>query len=70
MLQPGQEKAGGCLEAGDPNFFIRRGYVQVVANSRGTGKSGGTYDPLSPHESRTGYVRIVEAIMAAAKAKS
>ena len=24
-------------EAGDPNFFVRRGYVHVIVNARGTG---------------------------------
>jgi uncharacterized protein len=28
-------------EAGDPNFYVRRGYVQIVINVRGTGSSGG-----------------------------
>jgi predicted acyl esterase len=29
---PGEEKGRGWLESGDPNFFVRRGYVQVVGN--------------------------------------
>lgn len=33
-------------ESGDYNFFVRRGYVQVFANVRGTGKSGGLFDHL------------------------
>ena len=47
---PGEEKGRGWIEAGDPNFFVRRGYVQVVANVRGTGMSGGTYDFFGPKE--------------------
>ncbi len=35
MSQVNQEKGNGPLEAGDPNFFVRRGYVHVIANIRG-----------------------------------
>ena len=34
------------LEGGDYNFYVRRGYVQVFANVRGTGRSGGLFDHL------------------------
>jgi predicted acyl esterase len=34
------------LEGGDYNFYVRRGYAQVFANVRGTGKSGGLFDHL------------------------
>ena len=37
-----------ALEGGDYNFYVRRGYVQVFANVRGTGKSGGEFDHLAP----------------------
>ena len=47
---PGEEKGRGWLESGDPNFLVRRGYVQVVANVRGTGKSGGKYDFMGAQE--------------------
>jgi len=36
------------VEGGDPNFYVRRGYVQVFCNVRGTGKSGGEFDHLGP----------------------
>lgn len=36
------------LEGGDINFYVRRGYVQVFVNVRGTGSSGGIYDHMSP----------------------
>ncbi len=49
-----QEKGNGPLEAGDPNFFARRGYVHVVANIRGTGESEGRYPYLAPPEARDG----------------
>ena len=31
------------IEGGDYNFYVRRGYVMVMANCRGTGQSGGTF---------------------------
>ncbi len=37
-------------EAGDPNFFVRRGYVHVIVNARGTGQSEGVYAHYSPRE--------------------
>jgi len=40
---PGQERTNASLESGDPNFFVRRGYVHVVCNARGTGKSEGKW---------------------------
>lgn len=49
---PGEEKGRGWIESGDPNFLVRRGYVQVVANVRGVGKSGGTYDFMGSQEIR------------------
>ena len=60
-LHPSEEKARGPLEAGDPNFFVRRGYVQVMANVRGTGKSGGTFDWFGPQELRDTY-EVIEWI--------
>jgi hypothetical protein len=47
---PGQEKGNGWIESGDPNFLVRRGYVQVVTNVRGTGKSDGSYEFMGPKE--------------------
>jgi putative CocE/NonD family hydrolase len=40
---PGQERTNASLESGDPNFFVRRGYVHVVCNARGTGRSEGKW---------------------------
>jgi predicted acyl esterase len=34
------------LEGGDPNFYVRRGYVILMANCRGTGRSGGTFEHM------------------------
>ena len=55
---PGQEKGNAFLEAGDPDAFVRRGYVYVIANVRGTGKSGGTYRFLGPPEAQDGCEMI------------
>jgi predicted acyl esterase len=57
-LLPGQEKATGYIEAGDPYFFARRGYVHVVANVRGSGKSEGKYQLWGPREIQDGYETI------------
>lgn len=40
--------ARGHMEAGDSAFFVRRGYVHIILNMRGTGGSGGTYDNMGP----------------------
>lgn len=61
FLPPSDEKIRGYLEAGDPNFYVRRGYVHVVANVRGTGKSGGLYNFLGPDEVRDTY-EVIEWI--------
>jgi predicted acyl esterase len=45
----------GALEAGDPSFYVRRGYVQIIANVRGTGDSGGDVDWFGPREVRDIY---------------
>jgi predicted acyl esterase len=37
-----------AAEGGDFNFYVRRGYVQAFVNLRGTGKSGGVFDHMSP----------------------
>ena len=55
FLHPGEEKGRGWIEAGDPNFFVRRGYVNVIANVRGTGKSAGNYPFLGSREIQDGY---------------
>jgi predicted acyl esterase len=58
---PGEEKGRGWIESGDPNFLVRRGYVQVVANVRGTGKSGGKYDFMGKQELQDTY-EVIEWI--------
>jgi predicted acyl esterase len=44
--------ADACLEAGPIDFFVRRGYVHIIGSVRGTGRSGGAYNFLSPREVR------------------
>ena len=46
------------VEAGDPYFFARRGYAQVIMNVRGTGKSAGEFRNLDDREARD----VAEAI--------
>jgi uncharacterized protein len=42
----------GFVEAGASDFFVPRGYVHVLANSRGTGGSGGNSDFFGPADRR------------------
>lgn len=60
---PGQERTNASLEAGDPLFFARRGYIHIVCNVRGTGKSEGTWSLLSPQSVDDG-VEVVAWIAA------
>jgi putative CocE/NonD family hydrolase len=55
----GQDTTSGALEAGDPQFFARRGYVHVVCNVRGTGKSEGKWVAVGRQEQKDGY-EVVE----------
>jgi predicted acyl esterase len=50
VMPTGINRVNACYEAGDPNFYVRRGYVQVVANVRGSGRSQGTYAHYGPRE--------------------
>jgi len=45
-----QERTNASLEAGDPNFFARRGYAHLVCNMRGTGTSEGEWQYCGPRE--------------------
>jgi predicted acyl esterase len=45
----------GILEVGPTDFFVRRGYVHIVASCRGTGKSGGAYRFMDRREIRDIY---------------
>ena len=46
----GIEKPNASLESGDPNFYVRRGYVHVICNLRGIGDSDGIYEYNSKKE--------------------
>lgn len=50
--------AAGGIEAGDPNFYVRRGYVHVVGNVRGTGRSGGIFQMFNPRADQDVYELI------------
>ena len=39
-----------AIEAGPYEFFVRRGYVYIIGSVRGTGKSGGSFQFVSPQE--------------------
>ena len=60
-LHPDQEKGNGSLEAGDPNFYVRRGYVHAIVNIRGTGLSDGLYHFPAPPEAQDGH-EVIEWI--------
>jgi predicted acyl esterase len=45
----------GGQEAGDTRFFVTRGYVHVIADTRGAGDSEGVYDFQGRQEQRDGY---------------
>jgi len=46
------------MEAGDPYFYARRGYVHVIGNLPGTGDSGGRFDHMGPDTIRAVYDAI------------
>jgi predicted acyl esterase len=55
---PGQEQGNAYLEAGEPSFFVRRGYAFVVVNIRGTGFSEGKYPFLGREEIEDGAALV------------
>ena len=60
---PGQEQGNAYIEAGDPNAYVPRGYVYLIANIRGTGDSGGLYPFLAPPEAQDG-LEVIEWLAA------
>jgi len=50
-----REKGNASLESGDPSFYVRRGYVHVLINVRGTGKSEGQYQLMGALEVEDGH---------------
>jgi predicted acyl esterase len=53
----------GGQEAGDTVFFVKRGYVHVIADVRGSGDSEGEYNFQGPDEQKDGY-ELIEWIAA------
>jgi uncharacterized protein len=53
----------GFIEAGASDFFVPRGYVQVIANARGTGGSSGAWTLLDSQE-REDLYDLVEWVAA------
>ena len=51
----------GGVEAGDPEFYVRRGYAQVIASVRGSGRSGGEYINYGSREVQDTY-EVIEWI--------
>jgi predicted acyl esterase len=45
----------GGQEAGDTNYIVSRGYAHIIADVRGSGDSGGTYNFQGLLEQRDGY---------------
>lgn len=54
-IPKGINALNASVEAGDSNFFVRRGYAHVIANVRGTGKSGGEFLNYGPREVKDTY---------------
>lgn len=48
MMPVGFSYARGWMESGDPNFYVRRGYVMAIATIRGTRGSGGAFGNIEP----------------------
>ena len=61
IFPTGLNMANGGIEAGDYNFYVRRGYVQIIANVRGSGRSGGKYVNYGPQEAQDTF-EIIEWI--------
>ncbi|QXJ23846.1 CocE/NonD family hydrolase [Actinomadura graeca] len=54
--RPHSSRTGnGGQEAGDTGYFVSRGYVHVIADVRGSGDSGGSYDFQGRREQLDGY---------------
>ncbi len=46
------DAVNGGIEAGDYNFYVRRGYVHIIASTRGTGLSTGKYSNYGSQEAK------------------
>jgi putative CocE/NonD family hydrolase len=54
LTQTPYNKSAPALNFED-DYLVQRGYVQVIADARGTGSSEGTWDSFGPREQRDGY---------------
>jgi hypothetical protein len=61
IMPAGLNMANGGIEAGDYNFYVRRGYAQIITNVRGSGGSEGKYLNYGPREVQDTY-EIIEWI--------
>jgi len=59
----GTDSPSLCNEAGDIEYFVSRGYIHVIADSRGSGHTGGTFEMFGEREIDDGY-DIIEWITA------
>ncbi|HBH88180.1 MAG TPA: hypothetical protein DDY17_11375 [Syntrophaceae bacterium] len=57
----GSDSPSLCNEAGDTEFFVSRGYVHVIADSRGSGHTGGEFTLFNDREIQDG-AELVEWI--------
>jgi len=61
IMPAGMDMKNAAAEAGDPYFYGRRGYLHVIADVRGSGKSGGKYTNYGLQEQKDTY-EIIEWI--------
>ena len=45
----------GGIEGGNSDYIVERGYVHILADSRGSGQSGGAYRVFTQKEFESGY---------------
>ena len=50
----------GFVEAYASDFWVSRGYAHIIANSRGTGGSGGTYHGWTRQSEKTSPIWLVD----------
>lgn len=58
MMPIGFSYARGFMEAGDFNFYVRRGYAFLIINITGTHKSGGIFGNIDPQSIQDVYEAI------------
>jgi uncharacterized protein len=58
MMPIGFSTARGFIEAGDFNFYVRRGYAFLIINITGTHESGGIFGNIDPQSIRDVYEAV------------